>query len=215
MPDQNKQIYNRKKFKPSPLISPVFGIIGEKVYYNQINTYNDAQLPLKNIENNIVVPLKEQITKKELVVNNSKSQQEQIAKSNNNIITIPERTLIITRKKVILPFTFKQIEAIFELHPNKYTNLKQIIDSNFTLSTKLYKNIIFSKIIEVYKLMRVRNKYSLHKTISICIEVVFNVYIFPAIITACKTFDELEIYLDCLEKNELNQYPCFKIIYDC
>ena len=143
-----------------------------------------------------------------------KKQTKQDKKISNNKTAISERTLIITKKKIILPFTVKQIENIFKLHPDKYADLQQIVDIKFTLSTALYKNVTLSKIKEVYKLMRVRNKYSLHKTLSICIEVIFNIYIFPAIITACKNFDELEIYLDCLEKDELNQYPCFKIIYD-
>ena len=35
----------------------------------------------------------------------------------------------------------------------------------------------------------------------------------PAIISACKTLEELDIYLDCLEDNELEKFSCFKIIY--
>lgn len=218
MINKNEQIYNKKKFKPSPLISPVFGIIGEKKHYTQknenISIYNKVQETNKNTENDVTAIVKNKTLKKEEFINNLKKQTKQDKKISNNKTAISERTLIITKKKIILPFTVKQIENIFNLHPDKYADLQQIVDIKFTLSTALYKNVTLSKIKEVYKLMRVRNKYSLHKTLSICIEVIFNIYIFPAIITACKNFDELEIYLDCLEKDELNQYPCFKIIYD-
>ena len=217
MINQNKQIYNKEKFKPSPLISPILGISDKKILYSQknenSNTYNKEPTATKNIENDIIVS--KQITNNKKVINNQETQPKQNTKITNNKIIFHEKTLIITKEKIILPFTTKQVETIFKSYPDKYTNLNQIIDSKFTLSTILYKKIILSKIIEVYKLMRVKNKYSLHKTFSICIEVIFNTYIFPAIITACKNLDELEIYLDCLEKNELNQYPCFKIIYNC
>ena len=39
-------------------------------------------------------------------------------------------------------------------------------------------------------------------------------YLHPAIITACRNLDELDVYLDCLEKNELDDFKIFKIKYE-
>lgn len=35
----------------------------------------------------------------------------------------------------------------------------------------------------------------------------------PAVIAACRNEDELDIYLDCLEENELEQFDIFDIKY--
>ena len=45
------------------------------------------------------------------------------------------------------------------------------------------------------------------------IELMFETNLHPAIISACKNLEELDIYLDCLEDNELEKFSCFKIIY--
>jgi hypothetical protein len=36
----------------------------------------------------------------------------------------------------------------------------------------------------------------------------------PAIITACKSIDELDIYLSCLEDNQLDDFKIFDIKYE-
>ena len=36
----------------------------------------------------------------------------------------------------------------------------------------------------------------------------------PIIITACRNLDELDIYLDCLDKNELFDFHCFDIKFE-
>ena len=36
----------------------------------------------------------------------------------------------------------------------------------------------------------------------------------PIIICACRNLDELDIYLDCLEENELYDFKCFDINFE-
>ena len=36
----------------------------------------------------------------------------------------------------------------------------------------------------------------------------------PIIIAACRNLNELDIYLDCLEENELYDFKCFKIKFE-
>ena len=39
-------------------------------------------------------------------------------------------------------------------------------------------------------------------------------FLHPAIISACRSLDELDVYLDCLEKNEVDDFKIFKIEYE-
>ena len=36
----------------------------------------------------------------------------------------------------------------------------------------------------------------------------------PIIIAACRNLEELDIYLDCLDENELFDFNCFKIRFE-
>ena len=42
----------------------------------------------------------------------------------------------------------------------------------------------------------------------------FNYKLNPIIISACRNLDELDIYLDCLEENELDDFTCFEIRFE-
>ena len=39
-------------------------------------------------------------------------------------------------------------------------------------------------------------------------------FLHPAIISACRSINELDVYLDCLEKNELEDFKIFNIKYE-
>ena len=36
----------------------------------------------------------------------------------------------------------------------------------------------------------------------------------PIVIAACRNLDELDIYLDCLQENELSDFDCFEIKFE-
>ena len=36
----------------------------------------------------------------------------------------------------------------------------------------------------------------------------------PIIIAACRNLDELDIYLACMDENELSHFPCFEIKFE-
>ena len=42
----------------------------------------------------------------------------------------------------------------------------------------------------------------------------FNYKLNPIIIAACRNLDELDIYLDCLETNQLYDFKCFEIKFE-
>jgi plasmid stabilization system protein ParE len=123
------------------------------------------------------------------------------------------KTLIISEKdnKVYLPYTREEILNISEKQKNK--KVADIINENFVLSLDLYKNASKARFREGYNLMKNKEKRSKMDAMLFGTELMFDGNLHPAIITACKSVDELDIYLDCLEDNELEKFPCFKIVY--
>ena len=58
-----------------------------------------------------------------------------------------------------------------------------------------------------------KEKKSKKQAILLGLELMFEFNLHPAIITACQNLEQLDIYLDCLEDNELEKFSCFKVIY--
>ena len=128
---------------------------------------------------------------------------------NNDTLLISE-----TLGKVILPYTAKEVETIMEKNNDKYQNLDDVIESEFTKKLTDYKIQSVSRYKEAFKLAKEREKYSFKDAISLGAEMFGKKYLHPAIISACKNLDELDVYLDCLEKNELEDFKIFKIKYE-
>lgn len=62
--------------------------------------------------------------------------------------------------------------------------------------------------------MKEREKDSFSATLDLALELTFKYNLNPAVITACKNLDELDIYLDCLEDMNLDDFKIFKIEYE-
>ena len=123
------------------------------------------------------------------------------------------KTLIISEEdgKVFLPYTKE--EVLMEVQRTKNANIEEIIENKYTRPINMYKNSIRSRFSEAYKLMYEREEQSRNKAFMLGLELMFEFNLHPAIISACKNLEELDIYLDCLEDNELEKFSCFKIIY--
>ena len=123
------------------------------------------------------------------------------------------KTLVISEEdgKVYLPYTKEDIKK--DVLQNKGTKISEVIDQNYVLPLEKYKNSMRARFREGYNLMYYREKKSKRSAIMLGIELMFESNLHPAIISACKTLEELDIYLDCLEDNELEKFSCFKIIY--
>ena len=67
---------------------------------------------------------------------------------------------------------------------------------------------------EAYKLVKNREKASVFKALSLGFELFGNYSLHPAIITACNSLDELDIYLACLDENDLDDFKFFNIKYE-
>ena len=132
---------------------------------------------------------------------------------NSNII---ENTLIISEKNgnVILPYTMEELNSALKKNPYKYENIEDVIQKKYTKPIKYYKNSSIARFKETFKLVREREKGSLKHAWDLALEAFFNYDLHPAIISACKSIDELDIYLSCLEYDELEDFRFFKIIFD-
>ena len=124
-------------------------------------------------------------------------------------------TLIISdeNKKVILPYKVKDLEQKLQKNKN-YKTLKDVIDKEYTIPTETFKNPVKSRFREAFQLIKKKEHGSLKEAISLGFELMFQSDLNPAVIAACKNLDELDIYLDCLDDNELDKFSCFKILYN-
>lgn len=122
-------------------------------------------------------------------------------------------TLIISEEdgKVYLPYTKEEVKN--EAVQNKGTKIKDLIENKYVVPLDKYKRSMKARFREGYKLMYEREGKSRKSAFMLGLELMFETNLHPAIISACKNLEELDIYLDCLEDNELEKFSCFKIIY--
>lgn len=124
-----------------------------------------------------------------------------------------ENTLKISNDIVVLPYTVEELDAILKTNPEKYTCTKDVITCLYTKPTSYYKNASLVRFKEAFKLARTSGA-PFNKAFDLAFELLTNYNLHPAIITACKNLKELDVYLSCLEYNELDDFNFFKINYD-
>lgn len=125
-----------------------------------------------------------------------------------------ENTLIISESdnKVILPYSLDNIYDLLK-NNNKYSSVDDVISKLYTRPLKYYKNAPVARFKESYNLIVQRENGSKKEALDLAFELMLNKDLHPAIITACKSLDELDIYLSCLEYNELDDFHFFKILF--
>ena len=127
-----------------------------------------------------------------------------------------ENTLVISEMqgKVILPYTIKEINDILKEKSKEYSSIDEVIEKLYTKPIKYYRFSAIARFKEAYKLVIEKEHKSKFKALSLASELFSTLNLHPAIITACKSLDELDIYLACLEDNSLNEFPFFEIKYE-
>lgn len=126
-----------------------------------------------------------------------------------------ENTLLISEvdKKVILPYTMEELNTILSENPDKYETIKEVIDRVYTKPLKYYRNASIMRFKEAFKLIRERENGTVSQALDLALELFSNHSLHPAVITACKNLNELDVYLSCLEYNELNDFHFFKTVF--
>lgn len=116
------------------------------------------------------------------------------------------------QNKTFLPYTAKDINE--KLKNPKYNSVDEVIEQEYTVSNNYYRFPMIARFKEAYKLIREKEHGSIAKAVDLGLELMINFSLNPSIITACRNLEELNIYLDCLEENELDKFLCFDIVYE-
>lgn len=143
------------------------------------------------------------------------NKNEIVNEDNKSLGIIDNPVLLISEKegKVFLPYTVSELEAKLK-NNHKYKTLQQIIDFEYVLPISRYKSPILARFKEAYSLMKNKEDASILDCLDLSIELAFNYSLHPAIITACKSLDELDLYLDCLDSNKLYKFDIFEVKFD-
>ena len=123
----------------------------------------------------------------------------------NDILIISEKS-----QKAYLPYKYNDLEKILN-NSKKYSSILQIIHDLYVIPLSKFKHPIISRFRETYNLIVYKEKKSTLKAIDLGLELMFKYKLNPIIIAACRNLEELDIYLDCLEENELFDFKCFEI----
>ena len=143
-------------------------------------------------------------------------EQEDIISSKDLEISYIENTLVISEeeKKVILPYTINKVKETLLKNNQEYSSLQDVIDKVYTKPINYYRFSAIARFKETYKLVRKKEKGTIAKALELAFELLLNYNLHPAKITACKSLDEIDVYLACLEDNTLNEFGFFDIKYE-
>ena len=126
-------------------------------------------------------------------------------------------TLLFLEKdnKVYLPYSEKEVMAYLDQYPNQYKSFKDVVEKEFIFSADFYmKHPVVARFRETYSLIRDRESKSIFEAFKYAMEVMFRRDLNPAIIAACKSQEQLEDYLECLDKGNLDDFTAFKIKFE-
>ena len=144
--------------------------------------------------------------------NGKKSEEVSEEISDGNIQN--NNTLIISEKdnKVVLPYTVSEIQSYMEKYPKEYKSLEYVINKEFILPLDYYtKHPSLARFREAYSLIRDREAKSVFDALKYALNIMFKYDLNPAIISACKTEEALNLYIECLENKDLSKFNLFKI----
>lgn len=124
-------------------------------------------------------------------------------------------TLIISEDDdhIVLPYKLSDAEKEFKNSKKKYFSVEDYIENEYILPMSAFRNPITSRFREAFQLMKKKENGNFKEAIDLGFELMFQFDLNPAIIAACKNLEELDIYLDCLDDNEVDKFDCFNIEY--
>lgn len=133
----------------------------------------------------------------------------EITQEDNNLLLISEK-----EQKAYLPYKYSEIEKIFKNQKNKYNTMQDVVNDLYVLPLDVFKNPSIARFREAFQLIRNKENGSITKALDLALELMFKYELNPIIIAACRNLDELDIYLDCLDENELYEFHCFEIKFE-
>lgn len=127
----------------------------------------------------------------------------------NNVLIISEK-----KQKAYLPYKYKEVEKIYKNSNNEYNSIIEVIQDLYVLPLKKFKNSLIARFREAFNLIVRKESGSIIRALDLALELMFKYNLNPIIIAACRNLDELDMYLDCLDENELFDFKCFQIRFE-
>lgn len=119
------------------------------------------------------------------------------------------------QKRVYLPYTKSEIEEFLENYPDEYKTAKDVIEQEFIADISIYnKHPILARFREAYSLYRNKEMKSPIDSLKFAMDIMFRSDLNPTIIAAVKSEKQLENYIECLEKNKLDEFKYFTITFE-
>lgn len=185
-----------------------------KSIYNVKNAGIQQNAQLSNIQNsiqNIVESIEPAESKKTESIDQIKNDVYKFISTveDNDTLLISER-----EGKIFLPYTVKDLNAYLVEYPDEYKSLSDVVNQEYIISMEEYKNQSISRFKEMYCLMRDIEMRSIIESFKKAFEIMFDTRVNPAIIAACRSEEQINNYLYCLERNDLSNFKDFKIVFD-
>ena len=181
--------------------------VKDELLYEYNNYYNQVQNDFKEFNENGDGILKEY----EKI---QKNNEPKVEEKNSTVMNNPVLLVSELQNKVILPYKGEEIEEIVNDNDNDYNTSQEVIEHVFTRKLTDYRDSMFARYRETYNLAFRRDNYSRWEAMKLAMEVCRKKFLHPAIISACRNVKELDVYLDCLNKNELEDFKIFEIKYE-
>lgn len=117
--------------------------------------------------------------------------------------------------KVYLPYSKTEILKYLETYPNVFKDITSVIDREFIMDLSFYtKHTFLARFREVYSLIRNREMKSFTDALKRAFDLMFKYELNPALVAGLKSEAQLDSLLECLEKNTLDDFKPFKIIFE-
>lgn len=215
----NSQVYSPKAKNNSNVFKSITfenTVNIEKETNNLFNTFNKLQsgdvllLSLSGIDDKTIKSISYSEDNKP-----SSSYKEKIKKIES--ASEDNKTLLVSEKagKVYLPYTKSDLSKILNDKPTSYNSLQDVVNKEFTLPFKAFKDQSSkTRFSETFNLLKNSKDYNFIKSISYAFKVANRRNLNPVIISACKSKNDLENYISCLDKNNLKDFKSFDIIYE-
>lgn len=126
-----------------------------------------------------------------------------------NILLISEKD-----QKAYLPYYFSEVEKAYRISEKNYHSIQEVIEDLYVLPLERFKNFTIARFRETLNLVIHKEKGSIISALDLALELMFQYKLNPIIIAACRNLEELDIYLDCLEEEELFDFNCFEIKFE-
>jgi len=123
--------------------------------------------------------------------------------------------LIITDSYAILPYTKKELDFYFNSYKSEYSSLDDVINKEFTKIYNIsYSNSYINRFKEIYNLLRNKEQLDFFTSFRQAFKFMYNAKINPIAVSACKDYEQFNIYISFIDKPYDNVILPFKIIYN-